>query len=136
MTDEQRELLLQARDSLEAARWLMKGDYPGYAAARAYYAMFYVAEAFLEGEGMSFSRHSAVISAFGRELANTGRVPVEFHRYFIEAQEVRHSGDYGERQAVDFEQAQVQIDRAEEFLNLAQRLIGSLPNEDGLAREG
>ena len=33
MTDEQRELLLQAQDSLEAAKWLMKGEYPGYAAA-------------------------------------------------------------------------------------------------------
>ena len=81
---------------------------------------------FLEGDGLSFSRHSAVIAAFGREFARKKRVEVEFHRYLIEAQEVRHSGDYGERQAVNFDQAQVQIDRAEEFLELAQRLIGPL----------
>lgn len=79
MTEEQGELLLQARDSLEAAKWLMQGDYPGYAAARAYYAMFYIAEAFLEGDGLSFSKHSAVIAAFGREFAHPERVPVEFH---------------------------------------------------------
>lgn len=36
MTGEQREFLLQARDSLGAAKLLMKGDYPGYAASRAY----------------------------------------------------------------------------------------------------
>lgn len=70
MTEEQQELLLQARDSLEAAKWLMKGDYPGYSAARAYYAMFYIAEAFLEGDELSFSRHTAVIAAFGREFAH------------------------------------------------------------------
>ena len=92
--------------------------------------MFYIAEAFLEGDGLSFSRHSAVIAAFGREFAKRGRVPVEFHRYLIEAQAVRHSGDYGERQAVNFDQAQVQIERAENFLELAQRLIGPLPKED------
>lgn len=129
MTDEQQELLQQARDSLNAAKWLMKGEYPGYAAARAYYAMFYIAEAFLEGDRLSFSRHSAVIAAFGRVFAKQKRVPVEFHRYLIEAQAVRHSGDYGERQAVNFDQAQVQIDRAEDFLQLAQRLIGPLSVE-------
>lgn len=132
MTDEQRELLLQARDSLNAAKLLLKGDYAGFAASRAYYAMFYIAEAFLEGDGLSFSSHSAVIGAFGREFAHKKRVPVEFHRYLMGAQEARNSGDYGERQAVNFEQAKVQLDRAEEFLVLAQKLIGPLPenNED------
>jgi uncharacterized protein (UPF0332 family) len=129
MTEDQQDFLLQARDSLEAAKWLMKGDYPGYAAARAYYAMFYIAEAFLEGDGLSFSSHSAVIGAFGREFAHKKRVPVEFHRYLIEAQEVRNSGDYGERQAVNFDEAQEQIDRAETFLALAEKLIGSLPTD-------
>ena len=43
MTEEQKGLLLQARDSLGAAKLLMKGEYPGYAASRAYYTMFYIA---------------------------------------------------------------------------------------------
>lgn len=30
MTDEQQDLLLQARDSLNAAKLLMKGEYPGF----------------------------------------------------------------------------------------------------------
>ena len=100
MTEDQQELLEEARDSLSAARLLLTGGYPGYAASRAYYAMFYIAEAFLEGEGMSFSRHSAVIAAFGHHFARTGKAPVEFHRFLLEAQELRHSGDYGERHAV------------------------------------
>jgi uncharacterized protein (UPF0332 family) len=69
MTDEQRELLLKAQQSLEAARLLLSNNFPDYAASRAYYAMFYIAETFLEGEGFSFSKHSAVIAAFGREFA-------------------------------------------------------------------
>ena len=52
MSEEQRELLLEAKDSTAAARILLDSGYPSYAAARAYYAMFYTAEAFLEGEGM------------------------------------------------------------------------------------
>jgi uncharacterized protein (UPF0332 family) len=89
--------------------------------------MFYVAEAFLEGEGMSFSKHSAVIAAFGQHLARPERVPPEFHRFLLEAQELRHRGDYGDRHSVTIEQAQEQIARAERFLQLAERMIGPLP---------
>lgn len=89
--------------------------------------MFYLAEAFLEGEGMSFSRHSAVISAFGREFALQGKVPVQFHQFLIKAQQLRNAGDYGQLDAVNLEQAYEQITCAEEFLKLAENLIGILP---------
>ena len=65
MTEDQKDLLEEARDSISAAELLLSGGFPGYAVSRAYYAMFYVAEAFLEGLGLSFSKHSAVIAALG-----------------------------------------------------------------------
>lgn len=34
-----------------------------FAVSRAYYTMFYVAEALLDQEGLSFSSHAAIISA-------------------------------------------------------------------------
>ena len=95
MTEDQLELLLKARQSLSAARLLLDNGFPDYATSRAYYTMFYIASAFLEGEGMSFSSHAAVISAFGREFARTGRVPVEFHQFLIRSQALRNAGDYG-----------------------------------------
>ena len=85
MTEDQEELLLKAQQSLAAAQLLLGNDYTDFAASRAYYAMFYAAEALLEGDGLSFSSHSGVISAFGREFARTKRVPAQFHRYLIEA---------------------------------------------------
>ncbi len=45
MTQEQENLLVGARDSLSAAKLLHREGYHGFAASRAYYAMFYVAEA-------------------------------------------------------------------------------------------
>lgn len=127
MTEDQAELIMEARDSIAAAKLLLDGKFPGYAASRSYYAMFYVAEALLEGEGLSYSKHSAVIAAFGREFARSGRVPAEYHRYLMEALELRHSGDYGTRSAVNYEQAQEQINRAEKFLRLAESLLGAGP---------
>lgn len=125
MSPEQLDLLLKARQSLGAARVLLDNGYPDYAASRAYYTMFYIAEAFLAGEGMSFSSHAAVISAFGRDFARTGRVPVEFHRFMIDAQDLRNAGDYGQLNAVTAQEATEQITNAEQFLELAENLIGS-----------
>jgi len=115
MTDEQRELLPKAQQSLEAAKLLLTNDYPDYATSRAYYTMFYIAEAFLEGERLSFSKHAAVIAAFGREFAKPRRVSPGFHRFLIEAQELRTASDYGQLNAVTVDQAAEQIHRAEDF---------------------
>jgi uncharacterized protein (UPF0332 family) len=126
VTDEQRELLLKAQQSLEAAKLLLNNNYSDYATSRAYYTMFYLAEAFLEGDGLSFSKHSAVISAFGREFAKPQRVLTDFHRFLIEAQELRATGDYGQLNAVTSDQAAEQIDRAEQFLAFAIQSIGAI----------
>jgi uncharacterized protein (UPF0332 family) len=126
MNDAQSDLLLKAQQSLEAAKLLLKNDFPDYAASRAYYSMFYIAEAFLEGEELSFSKHSAVIAAFGREFAKTQRISPKFHRCLIEAQELRSIGDYGQINAVTTVQAAEQIERAEQFLELAIQEIDKI----------
>lgn len=119
MTNEQQELLQKAQKSLAAAKLLLANGYPEYAISRAYYTMFYIAEAFLEGENLSFSKHSAVIATFGREFAKPQRVSSEFHRFLIEAQELRTASDYGQLNVVTIDQTTEQIDRAEQFLKIA-----------------
>lgn len=51
MTHEQSALLAKARKSVDAAKMLADEGMADFAISRAYYAMFYVAEAFLEGKG-------------------------------------------------------------------------------------
>lgn len=134
MTDTQLDLLRKAAESLAAARSLLMGGYPGFAASRAYYSMFYAAEAFLEGEGLSFSSHKAVIGAFGKEFARTGRVPPELHRHLVDAEELRHLADYGPYGGIDAERATRHIEHAEQFLEVAQQLIGPIPPDVDNAR--
>jgi uncharacterized protein (UPF0332 family) len=74
MTLEQSALIKKAQDSIEAARLLKNSGYYDFSVSRAYYAMFYVAEAFLLEDDLSFSKHSAVISAFGRRFAKSVRI--------------------------------------------------------------
>jgi uncharacterized protein (UPF0332 family) len=103
MTTDRDELLQQARDSLAAAKLLLNNGFAGYSAARSYYTMFYVVSAILLDKNLAFSKHSAVISGFGREFIKTGEMPTHFHRYLIEAQELRQMGDYGKSNEVTIE---------------------------------
>jgi len=125
---EQIALLKKAAESLRAAELLATNELFDFAASRAYYTMFYVAEAFLLNEGLTFSSHAAVISAFGRDFARTGRVPVEFHRYLIDAQDLRNQGDYDIDSAITEAEANQLIAQAEQFLELAERLLGDFPD--------
>lgn len=62
MNPEQQRLLEKAERSLQAAVELNQKGFAEFAASRGYYAMFYIATAFLEGEGLAYSKHSAVIA--------------------------------------------------------------------------
>ena len=58
-------LLDKAEHAIRAAEILLDADEGDFAAGRAYYAMFYVAEALLVERGRRFRKHSAVHAAFG-----------------------------------------------------------------------
>ena len=130
MTAEQAALLQKAQKSLQAARLLADQGFYDFAVSRAYYAMFYIAEAFLLGEGLAFSKHSAVISAFGERFAKSGRVPQEFHRYLIEGESCRNIGDYDIKPGLSESEAAEQIEHTEKFLELAKQQIGSFSGQE------
>jgi uncharacterized protein (UPF0332 family) len=113
MTHEQGLLLQKAEDSLRAAKLLADNALYDFAASRAYYTMFYLAQAFLLGEGLSFSSHACVISAFGQQFARTGRLPQEYHRHLIDASQIRNQGDYSIEATLTATEASDQILQAE-----------------------
>jgi len=83
-------LIKRARRYLQSAEILLKeGDFES-CVSRAYYAMFYSAEALLLTKGLSFSSHRGVISAFGKHFVRTGifskDMSKEFHRAFEKRQ--------------------------------------------------
>lgn len=119
MTPAQEALVRKAKESLQAARILVEQGYGDFAVSRAYYSMFYVAQAFLLQDGLTFSRHAGVIAAFGQHFAKTKRVPPTYHRYLIEAAASRNIGDYDTGSGVSVDDAIRQIERAEEFIGLA-----------------
>jgi uncharacterized protein (UPF0332 family) len=117
-------LLLRATESVAAARGLLRDGYPDFAASRAYYAMLYVAEALLAHLGQSYSSHAAAIGAYGREYAKTGKLDARFHRWLIEAQNLRNVGDYGIESHISPQQAESLCQWSSEFIRAAEGLLG------------
>jgi uncharacterized protein (UPF0332 family) len=64
MKVETERLLDKAEHAIRAAEILLDADEGDFAAGRAYYAMFYVAEALLVERGRRFRKHSAIHAAF------------------------------------------------------------------------
>ena len=119
------ELLLQrAKESLAAAKLMMKEGMPNIAASRANYAMFYIAEMLLLRVGLVYSSHSAVIAAYGKEFARTKELDPKFHRYLIASQNTRWIGDYGIEDSVSTSDAMQTVEWAEEFIRAAENYIG------------
>ena len=67
MKEHSRKLLNKAIDSIEVAEFLVDKEKADIAVARAYYAMFYIAEALLNEKGLKFSKHSAVHADFAKQ---------------------------------------------------------------------
>ena len=78
MTSEQQKFIKKAKESLLASEILAENKLYNFATSRAYYTMFYIAEAFLWQQELTFSSHSAVISCFGREVAKRELFPLNF----------------------------------------------------------
>jgi len=125
MSLEQKNLLEEAGKSIQAAKILLQDGFEGYAAARAYYAMFYLAEAMLLSKNKTFSKHKAVTSAFAKEYIVSGPLPRRLHRYLLDGYDYRLSGDYLEGKPITRAIAAEQIQHAEEFLNAIRSYLDS-----------
>lgn len=116
-------LLEKAKKSIEAAKILYQNEMYDFAVSRAYYAMFYCAEAILLTKGIRVSKHSATIAILGKEFVKTGEVPYKFFTHLSIAFEVRHIGDYSVSDSIPPETALQQIKRAEEFLDFTRSYL-------------
>lgn len=118
------DLVLKADRSLAAAEHLCANGFPDFAVSRAYYAMFYAAEALLLDQDLSFSKHSAVISAFGQRFVKTGILDSSLHRHLLEAFDLRNLGDYGAVHDIDIVDARIVLEHAKVFCATVKNHLG------------
>jgi uncharacterized protein (UPF0332 family) len=124
MKDTTQQLFARAVDAIEAADILLTNGKVDFAAGRAYYAMFNIAEALLNEKGFQFGKHGNVIAAYGQYFAKTNELDPKFHRWLITAFDQRQVGDYGFDPNIQVSVVVLMIQQAEEFLKTAKAYIG------------
>jgi uncharacterized protein (UPF0332 family) len=125
MKEEIENLIKKGYRSLEVAEEIFNHGHYDFAVSRAYYAMFYLAEAALLSKGLSFSKHSAVIAAFNQQFVKTGVFPKKLHAWFIKAFDKRNIGDYGSELTVTKEESKEVLEQAEEFIRTVENYLKS-----------
>jgi len=116
-------LLDKAIDTIESAELLLDHGKTDVAAGRAYYALFYVAEALLNEMGLQFGKHGDVIGAYGKEFSKTKLLDQKFHRWLIEGFDTRLIGDYHVDTKIEMDGVANMINQAREFYEAALRYL-------------
>ena len=113
--NETKSLVKRAEKYLKSAEILLNaGDYES-SISRVYYAMFYVVEALLLTEGLSFSSHRGVISAFGERFVKPGIFPREMGKELNRAFEKRQLGDYEYTFVISQDEAKSMLEKGKIF---------------------
>jgi uncharacterized protein (UPF0332 family) len=124
MKETTRQLLVRAADAIEAADILLTNDKADFAAGRAYYAMFYTAEALLNEKGFKFGKHGNVIAAYGQHFSKTKELDPKFHRWLLTSFDQRQIGDYAIEPDTEKSVVIQMIFQAQEFLKAAKKYLG------------
>jgi uncharacterized protein (UPF0332 family) len=106
-----------ANESLSVARLNFDNDFYAAAINRAYYAIFYAANALLATKKLARSKHSGVLSAFRQHFIKTGLLASELSEIYGQVMEDRHEGDYEIIAATSKDDAEIDIQQARQFVD-------------------
>lgn len=123
LTMEVKALMAKAHHALEVSGRLMASEDFADAAGKAYYAIFYAAQALLKAHGIEVVKHSSVASVLGREFAKTGRIDPKFHGIILNARQVRETADYDVFDEVSESTARSTVEDARSFILEIERLL-------------
>jgi uncharacterized protein (UPF0332 family) len=116
-------LLEKAARSLKVAEDLMQSGDAEFSVGRAYYAMFYAAQALLNEKELRFRKHAGVHSGLAEQFVKTGLLDKKYHRWLLAAFSKRITGDYGIETELTSKDAGLLIEQADEFLETAKKFL-------------
>ena len=123
MKMESGKILEKARRAIRAAEVLLQQGHVDFAAGRAYYAMFYTAEALLSEKGFRSRKHGGVHALFGEHFTKTGLMDAKFHRLLLDSFDRRLQADYGFDAVIGQQEVSRMIEHANEFLEQAEKIF-------------
>ena len=127
MKESTQQLMLNAEETLNAAEVLFKEEYLRDAVNRAYYSVFYIAEALLNEKNLRFKKHGSVHGSFSQHFVKTGIFDAKFHKLLTKSFGQRLLGDYDEVTKFSSEEVSDILQQAWDFLKTAKEYLAGQP---------
>jgi len=113
----------RAREDLLAADSNIQQGFYGVAISRAYYAMFYAANALLASKGLSRSKHSGVHAVFSEQFVKAGLIEPGYARMLLNAFDSRLDADYEAGFTAKREVAEAVLANARKFVTRVEHYL-------------
>jgi uncharacterized protein (UPF0332 family) len=126
MSEPQREVSLyveHAQEMLEVAAHNIADGFYGSAINRAYYAIFYAANALLATRALARGKHSGVVAAFREHFVKPGLIEIEYSRIYGRVMDDRHASDYEIQFPTDAEVSKRDLTDAQRFVERVERYL-------------
>lgn len=123
MDDKIEALLKKAQKFLRSAAVLIELEDFDSTASRAYFAMFFAAQAALLHETQALSSKQGIRSAFISRFVENGPLPEQAADAFQRASELQEMGDYAYDFAVRSSDAELILAEAEAFVNSLENMV-------------
>ena len=117
----------KAHQKLQSSQRLIKTKNYDDAVSRAYYAVFYTAQAALASQGLSAKTHQGLIHLFSTHFIKTGLLDKKLGVILAELKDEREKGDYEIYSSLDKEDALEDLNHAREFVKTVEILIFPKP---------
>ena len=115
----------RAKETYEEALLLAENKHWNAVANRLYYSCFYIVNALLIKNDLSFSTHNGVKSEFHRFFVKTGIVSMDSGRTYSRLFNLRQEGDYADFQRFDGKDIEPFIEDVRKFLNEIELILSN-----------
>ena len=103
-------------NALEAAKINFEQNFYETAINRLYYSVFYMVNAYLQLEGISYKKHSAIRSFFNRKFVKENLLEKHYSNVYNRLYQIREEADY----SLTFE---IEKDKLKWYINQTEKLI-------------
>lgn len=124
--DEAIKAIAKARDALQNAEYDLKGGFVLATANRAYYACYYCMTALLYTQDVYAKTHQGIRAKFSELFIKTGVFPLSISDSLALLFDSRQEADYDLDADITVEEAYNLIEKAKEFVRLAETYYGKL----------
>lgn len=97
---------------------------------RSYYSMFHAVRALLALEKYDSRKHSGIISQFNLRYIKPKLIEPEYFKMLTAAFQIRNDCDYDDFYIASFEDAKIQFENANKFINRIETFVDSILRGD------